>query len=99
MTSAGKNDGPRPRLRHSLHVHGQVVPIRAEGVYPGPEVRERGEAEIVLARTLAPDAPGVRMPPARLTEPALGFVRLALAEKELPEPEHGLRRRRVFRQR
>src|SRR5205809_7180526 len=86
-------------LRHALHIDGEVVALLAEGINPLPEFGQRGKAGVVDARALAPDAPRVRMPAARLAEPAVPLLLLAVALQELAEPEHGLSGRHVFRER
>src|SRR5262249_51177544 len=78
-------------LRHAFHVDAGGVAPGAEGVDSLPEVRQRGQAQIVHTGALAPYAPRRWMASAGLGEPAVAFLALTLTHQELSEPEHRVR--------
>src|SRR5262249_57665977 len=75
---------------HALHVARRVVAPLAEAVHPLPEIGERGQPGLVHAGALPPDAPRVRVEPARLGEPPVALLALAAPNQRLAEPERGL---------
>ena len=82
-------------LRHALDVDLLVVAALAERIDAGPEIRPRGEAQLVAGVGLAPDVPGLGMQSPRLLEMMAGGSVLAGPQQMTAEPEMRVRQRDV----